>query len=478
MTNFKKKLQSFYARNPWTSRLSLFFISLIFVAIMVRAILSPLIIQLTTSWLKTRGIDATIEDIRFRIIGGTVTLSNATGTQEGKPLFNIGLIDIHWLWSPLSEKKIEVSHVELDHLAIRIKNYTDTIVIGGVHIPLSSSPETADNNTGITTSKTNVNPWAAALGEVTFSDLDICYLQHSSTIAEASKTNRTMDYCVKLNEMQWNGTISYATDSELLKSNDLPLSSSGDFTLNGLTVTDNILNKTLLDSKLNTLDKVVINSLNDIRVDSLTMNELHAMHRDDAKHKDTFRFSNLTLKKITLRNLDDLSIDSLELKAPGIYAVKNKTDDWEYQQWIPKVKESITKTTPAKQQEPVEKTTPPSDSVFKFAINSINIDDADFCYLDKTTSFYYCYTHKALAWSGPINYGGEIKTQPPVSLSGNLKLTHPLIANNTIGSNLLDIDAVTINKLTVTGQNTRFSDFDIDKFSALQRDKKDDYTVS
>ncbi len=670
MTNFTNKLKSFYAKNPWTSRISLFFISLIFILIIIRVILTPTIIQLTTSWLKDRGIDATIEDISLHIIGGTVTLTNATGTENGQPLFNIGHVDLHWLWSPLSNKKVEVSHIEVSHLVVRIKDYTDTIVVGGVHIPVSSTPETADNNTEITTTNTNVKPWAASLGEVVFSDIDVCYLQHSSTIAEASNTNRTMDYCVRLNEMLWSGTISYATDAELLKSSDLPLSSTGDFTLNGLTVTDNILNKTLLDSKLNTLDKVVINGLNDIQADTLTMNELHAMHRDDDKHKDSFRFSNLTLKKIQLRNLNDLSIDNLELttpgiyivknkmndweyqqwipdlekasaentttkqketenqstetpekslfkfainsiniddadfcyldktttlyycythknlnwsgpvsyggnlgtqplvsingnfkltqplitnktidrklfsidalninkllvaglnandiqvdslmvnelhamqrdddkhkdsfrfsnltlkkiqlrnlndlsidnlelKTPGIYIVKNKTNDWEYQQWMPQVKESATKTTTAKQEESENQTTK-SDSVFKFAFNNINIDDADFCYLDKTTSFYYCYTHKALAWSGPINYGGEMKTQPPVSVNGNLKLTHPLISNNTIGRKLVDIEALKINKLIVTGQKARLANFDIDKFSALQRDKKDDYTV-
>jgi hypothetical protein len=257
--------------------------------------------------------------------------------------------------------------------------------------------------------------------------------------------------------MHWAGTISYATDAELLKSTDLPLSSTGDFTLSGLTITDNILNKTLLDSELNSLDKVVINGLNDIQLDSLTMNQLHAMHRDDEKHKDSIRFSNLTLKKITLHDLNNLSVDSLELKTPGLYMVKNKTSDWEYQQWIPAFK-----TPSTSQQEAESQSTKPADEPpFKFAINSINIDDADFCYLDKTTSLYYCYTHKSLAWSGPINYGGDLKTQPPVSLSGNFKLIQPLIVNKTLDRELINIEALKINDIDYSAEALAINSIDI-----------------
>jgi hypothetical protein len=106
------------------------------------------IIYVATSWLKERGVDSTIEDININILKGTFSLVNAHGTKDGETLFHVGLIDIHWHWTPLSEKAIVVTKVELDNLEVNIGHYSDEIFVGGVHIPLTSEEPETERITG------------------------------------------------------------------------------------------------------------------------------------------------------------------------------------------------------------------------------------------------------------------------------------------------------------------------------------------
>ena len=233
--SFLFRLQTFYRSKLWRGRLILALTSFVLLISIYRITLPHTIIYSATSWLKQQNIETTIESINIDIINGSFSIVNATGSENGSPLFNVGLIDIHWRWTPLSKKTIVVSKVVLDHFNVSIKKYGDKIIVGGVQIPLGSqATEVSVNND----TDENAKPWAASLGEVVFTNLNICYLQHTTSHDAANLESKYLDYCVNLDEMTWGGTISYATDAELLKTDDLALSSTGNFALNGLTVTD------------------------------------------------------------------------------------------------------------------------------------------------------------------------------------------------------------------------------------------------
>ena len=170
--------------------------------------------------------------------------------------------------------------------------------------------------------------------------------------------------------MSWAGTISYATNKDLLKTDDLPISSTGDFTLNGLSVTDNKLNKKLLISKSNTLNNVVISVLNNLHIDALDMNDLSLLHREDQKHKDSIRFSQLTIDDIRLSNINTLVIKNISISKPGVYLVRQNQTDWEYQQWIPQ-SSPVSKVN--EKHEPGKQT--PNESSFKLTLNNISFND-------------------------------------------------------------------------------------------------------
>ena len=494
------RLKTFYKRNPWKSRFILAAIVLILILSIMRLALSQSIIYGVTSWLKDNQIEATIEDIKINIIGGTVTLVNAKGNKDGQPLFNIGLVDLHWHWTPLSEKNAVVTKVELDDLTIDIEQYSDEMIVGGVHIPLTGSTE--KNEEELETDE-DIKPWGASLGEVVLTKLNICFVQHKASIASANEDSRYVDYCVKLDEMVWRGTIGYGTEQELLNSTETPLSSTGNFKLNGLTVTDNKLNKQLLSSSSNTLSNVVISGLNNIHIDKLSMNQLSALGRDDKDHEDAVRFNQLTLESIQLSNLNSLRVNSATIDDMGLYIVKLNPTNWEYQQWIPLATESTesesAKTESEKTDKPESNETQPDEpqadlpvkaepSGFAFAINHIQVDNSDFCYQEirqdekqkkSQDNIYYCFNQDSLKWQGSIS-AATTTDGLSLSITGDLTASNTTIHNPELDRNLLDMQTISLSKLNVSDvDKATLAAFSIDSFSALQRgEKTNDSTVS
>jgi len=161
-----ENIKAFYHRRPWTGRFIITFFILALLLSIVRMTLSPGIIYSTTSWLKKQGIEASIEAININIFEGTVTLKNAIGQKDGKPLFNIGLVDLHWQWRPISNKTIEITKVVLNSININIKQYSDAIIIGGVKIPLATAINTSPQDPNKKDTDENIKAWAATLGEV------------------------------------------------------------------------------------------------------------------------------------------------------------------------------------------------------------------------------------------------------------------------------------------------------------------------
>ncbi|RKZ66370.1 MAG: hypothetical protein DRQ44_06825 [Gammaproteobacteria bacterium] len=471
------RVKSYYKNNRWQGRIILTLLIFALILGIVRLLLPQTIIYSTTSWLKSQGIDSSIEEININIINGTVSLVNAKGSKNGEPLFNIGLVDIYWRWAPLSEKTIVVTKIALDKFSVNIEQYNDEIIIAGVRLPLNTAGEIEVAPADIDKSDEQTTPWAASLGQVIFTRLNICYLQHAASLEQANKNSLFVDYCVDLEKMSWAGTISYATNKDLLKTDDLPISSTGNFTLKGLNVTDNKLNKKLLVSKSNTLSNVVISGLNNLHIDKLEMNDLSLLHREDKKHKDSIRFTQLAIDDIKLSNMNALAINNISISKPGVYLVKHNQTDWEYQQWIP---QSSATGKVNEEDDPGKQT--PSASSFKLTLNNISINDSDLCYLDSSSSLYYCLTFAELDWKGLVKFDTKPSKTDDLNLlvKGDLKLLRQNIHNLTIDRDLLDFESLTLSKLEISSiDNISLDNFNIEKFAALQRSKnKNDNTAS
>ncbi len=470
-------VKAFYLRRPWIGRFIVVFFILSLLLIIAQIALSPVIIYGATSWLKKQGIDASIEAVDINIFDGTVSLKNAAGSKSGRPLFKIGLVELHWQWQPLSNRTVEIARVALDSLDINIRQYHDAIIIGGVNISLEEATNKTAENLNKDKTDENINTWAAALGEVNFTNLNICYQQNTTALAQATDESRFIGYCVALKKMSWSGTISYATDTKLLKTGDIPLTSTGDFTLNGLNIIDQRLNKKLLSSKSNTLNNVTIHGLNDIHINQLAMHDLSLLQRDDKKHIDSLRFKQLLINDINLSHLNTLSIHDIRINEPGIYLVKSDSSDWEYQQWIPQSPANKQTGKKTSEEKPAKES-----AAFKFTLNNLTINDSDLCYLDKKPSLYYCLTARALSWQGKLQYNTLASTPDTLNLhaEGNLELQQSNIHNHSINRDLLKFKKASLIKLKITdGKDISIDQFKLDELAALQRsEQNNDHTLS
>ncbi len=473
MTTATANIKNLYANNPWKGRLILTVLIIVIILTIIRVTLSPAIVYSTTSWLKKQGIESAIEEIKINLHDGSISLVNAKGFKDNDPLFNIGLIDIHWRWAPLSEKQVVVTKVVVDKIDVDIKQYTDEIIISGVHISLGQ----ASSDEAKQTEDTKTRPWAISLGELVLTNFNVCYLQHTSAKANATKDNKFVDYCVQLEEMTWGGTISYATDAGLVASGDLPLSSSGSFALNGFNIIDNKINKKLLVSESNTLSNVVVSGLNKIHIDELVMNGLSALQREDSQHHDAVRFQQIAISDIKLTTLNSLSVKSIKVSKPGLYIVRQNQSDWEYQQWVPASGKANQKTDTDS-----NNTKKDSEALFKFTVDNINIDNSDMCYLEQDSSLYYCFVLDEFNWKGAVKFSTEPSGSggPALSVSGDLKLLHPNVHNHTLKRNLLDVKSIAVANLNIADiENITLSKLNVKGLSALQRsENKSDNTLS
>ncbi len=469
--NTRAIVTTFYRNKPWTGRFLLSIFILLLALTIFRAALPQAIIYNTTSWLEQKGIHASIESVDISLFNGSISLTNATGSKKGKPLFNIGLIDIHWHWTPLSDKTLKVTKITLDQLNLNIEQYNDEVVVGGLHI-LLTPPVKEENKTPNINTSDETTPWAASLGEIVFTNFNVCYLQHASSITNASAETKAIDYCAHLNKMSWTGNIGYAVNKKHLDESALPITSTGNFILNELSIIDNKLGRKLLTSKSNTINGVTVSSLKSIRIDELNMNGLSVMQRDDNKHKDTLRFSQLTINDINLSNLNTLSIENIKLNDPALYLVKQTQSDWEYQQWVPLLNDTKPKTETATK-------SITNHSSFHVNINNITIDNADLCYLETFDELYYCYTSDHFSWRGNIIYNTKA-TDNNFSLNGDLNLSHSIIHNFSIGRNLLALSSLELSNINVESiNNVSVEKINIKQLGALQRGtKQDDATAS
>lgn len=461
-------LTTYYKNNRLKSHLLLALSIFVAALIIIRIVLSPAIIYGATSWLKKQNIDATIEAINISLFNGTVSLLGASGSRDGVPLFNIGRVDIFWQWTPLSDKTIEVTKVSLDKFTAGIESYSNKMIIGGVHLPLDPQPVTEGSTNDDVADEASI--WGAKLGEITFTNLNTCYLQHTSTYELSNINNLFVDYCIKLDEMTWSGNIRYATESELLATDDLPIAIEGNFYLSGLTLTDNKLSKTLLSSQSATIESLTVTGLNKLHIGRLDITALSALQRDDKNNGDTtIHLKQFELTDINLNNLNTLLIKSITLDGPGLYLVKPDASAWEYQRWMPA---TVTQSKAAKSH-PEAQTAIANN--FKIAISDVKIIDSNFCYLENSNSLNYCFTLGNISLTGNINYQTLPSDTNKTHLisDGKLNLINANIHNYTLDRNLLALKSLTLSEIDLRDvDHLTLARIELSGLTTLQRGEK------
>ncbi len=201
------------------------------------------------------------------------------------------------------------------------------------------------------------------------------------------------------------------------------------------------------------------------------MKNLSLFQREDKKHKDSLRFSQLTVDDIKLSSLNSLLINNISVSNPGVYLTRQHQADWEYQQWIPH--SSATSKTIDEQKPEKQTTNKPS---FKITLNNISINNSDLCYLESSPSLYYCLTFANLDWKGSVKYDTKSLTADDINIlvKGDLKLLRQNIHNHTIDRTLLDFESLSLSNLEVSSiSNISLENLNIEQLAALQRSENE-----
>lgn len=460
---FIDKLKSYHLNNPGKSRLLISLFVILLLLTIIRAALPQTIIYNANAWLKQQGIESTISDIKINLLDGSFSLLNARGYKNNKLLFEIGLVDIHWQWKPLSKKTIAITKIALDTININIAKYTNKLIVGGVHF----DPE--QNNSKVPDDTQNSSPWAASLGAISLNNLNVCYLQHSESYENISEKTRVYDYCASLKELSWDGTVAYDSNLSIAGAEDLPLVSTGELNLNELTLTDNKLGKNLVKLSSNSFADVAITGLNNIQIGQVSFNDFSALQRDDNNHPDTIHFQLLSLRNIELTRMEKLHIHDISINKPGIHLVKQSPALWEYQQWIPSQQKETTSDNGN------TKSTPPATGI---TVDNITINEFDSCYIDKSTSQHFCLVFQTFEWNGNIQYNASSSDTANASLlaKGDITFLQPNIRDHIISRNLLNFSSLILSELELDGPGSAaFRNLKLDDIRALQRseDSKD-----
>ncbi len=168
-------------------------LGLLLLLVLSRIMLTPAIIYGANTWLKKQGIDSEIEDINIDIFNGQISLINITAEKEAKKIFNAGLLELYWQWSPLSDKTIAISKINLEKLETNIEHYDDALIINGVRLPLNSNTEEDKGNDPETV-------WTVSLDEIEITDTRLCYFQQAISVTEKTNNSKQQDkqynYCL------------------------------------------------------------------------------------------------------------------------------------------------------------------------------------------------------------------------------------------------------------------------------------------
>jgi len=445
------------------SKRSWFFIiilALLFLLTISRLFLSSAIIYGTNTWLKKQGITSDIEEININILNGHVSLINVVAKKDTKELFHINLLEFYWQWSPLSNKTIAISQIKLDKFNTNIELYTDTLIIGGLQLPLNKDPE-------IKTRDNTEKDWTLSLNKLEISNINLCYSQQAAPVNKKTNNHKLHDYCLEVGKFSWQGPFRYSTDDQRTKGENR-IYAKGDLSLKDFSVIDNKQNKELLSTKLSTFSDIHIDGLNSINIPKLAIKNLSALQRsNDANNKDTVSFNSLSIDGLKLVNLNSLSAKNITFDKPKLYLVKNNVNNWEYQTWLPTPKSNNKTST--------------TGAAFNISINDFIVKNSYFCYLERQSSLDYCFTLENLKWLGSTQITTASQSEPlTINASGNLSLTQASINNQTNKRSLINASALNLSNLTVRSANDfSITDLSIEKFDVLQRSVQlDDTTAS
>jgi outer membrane protein OmpA-like peptidoglycan-associated protein len=480
MGNLSEKLgrgKTWYKNNLWQGRLLLSVLIILLALVIIRISLPYTIVYSAVYWLNKQGITSQIEDISINVIKGTFSVHNANGAKNGERIFNIGEASIDWEWKPLSTRTIVVKRISLADLDLQAQQYTDGLIVAGITLASDGTVEQppAEEEQPVS--------WSTALNQVDFRDLNFCFQQYDALLGISTDAIPVIDYCANAGHLTWKGDISLVA-AERDQSNQTPrLVVEGTLEFSKLSLLNNALDATLVNFDDVTLSNILIDGIDDIKLDAINISKLQLLQRSGhASHQHAVELNQIDITDIGYSNSNSLAIKTISLDAPRLSMAKETDGAWRYEKWLPQNINADNKTG----QQPSR----PSDeeSVFNLDIGSIVISDVELCYQQPAIAsgtppqaIDYCLGIANTKWNGDISISTATENNPPeLKLAGKLVVDDFITTNNLLQRDLLDFDKLTINNIDIKSlDNLAFDKLELANVNGLELTSAEDkYTLS
>lgn len=396
-------------RKPLLTYALLFLLTIVILLVILRISLPAIVKAGTVSWLKEHDVAATIQDVSFNFTNGNFILHHLSGKNTDNNGFNIGLLELHWEWRPLSRRTLVINGITLDNFHIDVLQYADgKMNIAGLQLPFDQDANTKQQEP------------EDAPGDAFDIDLKRIHLNEISTCLKQFNAEKlpTLDMCLSLGKLDWTGDIAYTIAAQP-DGAELPLHVSGVLDLNSVSVTNNLTNNKILDVAAIKLGKIDVDTLASISIDELLIKTAQAILDTGASKKpgsQSVAFESLAIDSIALDKMNVISVSAVSLNKLASHIL-------------------------------IDETAMPAQD-YKITLGKFD-------------------------WQGKINYSLIAPADSgsmPLNINGNLKISSFSAHNNQLNRNLIDVESLQLNKLKMETLDTiAFDNVTINQFKALQR---------
>ena len=367
MNSFIAQYKSYSAKRPLKARILLsLFITLITLSV-IRALLPVTIKYAANSWFESNNIESTIGKIEIALFKGSFAVNKINGASETGKNFSLERIAIFWQWKPLFSGRAFIENIEIVGLKANSAFYKNgDMNLAGLII--KANDEKLNSEEEKLSAQEKSKPWDATVKRIKFADIELCVEQFTDL------EKAELDYCATLNSFNWDGDISFNPSTNTTDS--APIYASGTLKLKNITLKNNNLNLALLDVKAFDINKINIETLLNINIDQVEINNFIALQRETkaiAQDTQIFGFDSLSINPISFSHLNDLKIGKIKLNGTQVFLRVNKNGLTDFAKWLPK-KQKPTKQ-PASQKV--------ASSPFNYAIDEFTFNtNKHFIYVD------------------------------------------------------------------------------------------------
>jgi hypothetical protein len=262
-------------------------------------------------WLEQQHLQGGIGDIDLSLKTGTLTVHDAIIRKNQQTLLHLGKFQLRIRLSDLTDHKLTIERVDLANTKIQIAQQADALVIAGINLNQASGTAPP---APVSTTQENNQPWTIELQQLHIGDLDTCF--------STSKTSQPLKVCNHLGDLAWHGTIRMTTRDPL------GFKSAGNFSISNFNLQDENRKLSLVRFDSLALTNINIDSLEQIKFDTLELQQFTMLPNQDtkAKNTETLGFGKLLVNTVSLNHTSELDIAAIHVENISTY-IKLKADN-------------------------------------------------------------------------------------------------------------------------------------------------------